>query len=64
MTADRGGGRPFCRRCLLEAVPDAEALRATMRAWRAAIPPEQRADEALYLDKARLKGSRSVGMHG
>ena len=24
----------------------------------------QRADEALYLDKARLKGSRSVGMHG
>lgn len=48
--------RGFCPRCLAGEVPGGEALAERLRAWIAAVPPEQRADEAAV--RARLGACR------
>ena len=49
--------RPFCRRCLLEDMPDGAALAATIREWIAQLPPDRQAPDQVV--QARLAACRA-----
>lgn len=49
-------GTPFCRRCLLAEFAEGKKLYELIRDYIAAIPEEQRAEEAVY--RARLDACR------
>ena len=46
--------KPFCRRCLLEDMPSEAALMQNIRDLIALMPEEQRADDALRMQRLRL----------